>query len=255
MDLTDSIENTQKDAQRKTLQAQRKGEKKALEEKQLKGTSAVKAADEATLSDTQTECRQKTLSFHEKQKLRAEEIEALQKATEILESPEVSGNAEKYLAMAQTPAAAVLLQAAGGAGEHSEGVHRRIRDFLAAEGRRLHSQSLTLLAQKVMADPFAKVKKMIDTLLKRLLEEANEDAKHECFCDEEMGKSKVTRNKLSSDIDALTASIEDGQATISTLTADTAQLSKDIAALDEARSKATALRKEEKATNAVTVKA
>merc|ERR1719433_2447178 len=157
--------------------------------------------------------------------------------------------------MAQKPSiATVLLQAASGSTEQNQGVHRRIRDFLVAEGQRVQSQSLTLLAQKVMADPFAKVKKMIDTLLKRLLEEANEDAKHEGFCDEEMGKSKVTRNKLSSDIASLTASIEDGQATISALTADTAQLSKDIAALDEAMSKATALRKEEKATNAVTVK-
>merc|ERR1719203_648555 len=198
---------------------------------------AVKAGDENTLSETKTECREKSLSFEEKQKLRVEEIEALQKAIEILSSPEVSGNAEKHLAMAQRPSVpTVLLQAAGGSTEQNQGVHRRIRDFLAAEGQRLHSQSLTLLAEKVMADPFAKVKKMIDNLLKRLLEEANEDAKHEGFCDEEMGKSKVTRNKLSSDIDGLTASIDDGQATISALTADTAQLSKDIAALDQAMS-------------------
>jgi len=251
-DLTDSLENAEKERGRKTRKAAKKSEKRSLEAKQMKGTSSVKAEDEKTLAETNVECKEKSLSFEEKQKLRTEEIEALQKATEILESPEVSGNADKYLDLAQKPSATVLLQAAGGASE--QGVHRRIRDFLAAEGQRLHSQSLTLLSQKIMADPFAKVKKMIDTLLKRLLEEANEDAKHEGFCDEEMGKSKVTRNKLSSDIDALTASIEDGQATISTLTADTAQLSKDIAALDEAMSKATALRKEEKATNAVTVK-
>merc|ERR1719210_3173066 len=44
IDLSDSIENAQKDIQRRTLLAQRKGEKKALQEKQLKGTVAVKAA-------------------------------------------------------------------------------------------------------------------------------------------------------------------------------------------------------------------
>merc|ERR1740123_2255968 len=223
MDLTDSIEKAQKAG------------KKTQEEKQLKGTASVKAADEQTLSETKTECKEKSLSFEEKQKLRAEEIEALQKATEILRSPEVSGNANKYLALAQVPnVATALLQAAGGASEHSQGVHRRIRDFLASEGQRLHSQSLTLLAQTVMADPFAKVKKLIDNLIKRLLEEANEDANHEGFCDEEMGKSKVTRNKLSSDIDGLTASIEDGKATILSLTEDTAQLTKDVAGLDQA---------------------
>jgi len=133
-------------------------------------------------------------------------------------------------------------------------VHPHIRDFLVAEGQRLQSQSLTLLAEKVMADPFAKVKTLIDNLLKRLLEEANEDATHEGFCDEEMGKSKVTRNKLSSDIDGLTASIDDGQATVAALTEENALLSRDVASLDRAMRDATDLRAKEKATNAATVK-
>jgi len=255
MDLTDSFENAQSDRARRTQKKAQRAEKKAAEEKQLKGTMAVKASDETTLSETKTECTEKSLSYEEKQKLRAEEIEALQKATEILRSPEVSGNAEKHLAMAQRPVAAtVLLQAAGASVEQNQGVHRRIRDFLIAEGQRLHSESLTLLAQNVMADPFAKVKKMVDNLIKRLLEEANEDAKHEGFCDEEMGKSKVTRNKLTSDIDGLTASIDDGQATIAGLTEETAQLSQGVADLDRAMKEATNLRAKEKATNAATVK-
>jgi len=253
-DLTDSVENAKKDAERRTQKKGQRIEKKSLEEKELKGTIAVKASDEQTLAETKTECNEKSLSFEEKQKLRAEEIEALRKATEILKSPEVAGNANKYLAMAQKSSAVALLQAAGGASEQNQGVHRRIRDFLVAEGQRLHSQSLTLLAQKVMADPFAKVKKMIDNLIKRLLEEANEDANHEGFCDEEMGKSKVTRNKLTSDIDGLTASIEDGHATIASLSEDIAQLSQDVAGLDRARKEATDLRVNEKATNAATVK-
>merc|ERR1719476_298148 len=96
--------------------------------------------------------------------------------------------------------------------------------FCANSARRLNSQGLALLAQKIMADPFAKVKKMIDGMITRLLEEANQDAKHEGFCDEELGKSKITRTKLSSDIDALTASIEDGKATVASLTQENAQL-------------------------------
>jgi len=255
MDLTDSRENAEKDRARRTQKSAQKTEKKAVDEKQLKSTIAVKAADEKTLSETQTECKQKSLSYEEKQKLRAEEIEALQKATEILRSPDVSGNAEKHLAMAQRLSVpTVLLQAAGGTTDQNQGVHRHIRDFLVAEGQRLQSQSLTLLAEKVMADPFAKVKTLIDNLLKRLLEEANEDATHEGFCDEEMGKSKVTRNKLSSDIDGLTASIDDGQATVAALTEENALLSRDVASLDRAMRDATDLRAKEKATNAATVK-
>jgi len=253
-DLTDSIENTEKEIERKTIKKQQKSEKKAQEEKQRKGTMAVKAADEKTLAETQTECREKSFSFQEKQQLRAEEIEALTKATEILSSPDVLGNAEKHLSLAQTSTARALLQTASGSEGQNQGVHRQVRDFLAAEGSRLHSQSLTLLAQRITADPFAKVKKMIDSMITRLIEEANEDAKHEGFCDTEMGKSKVTRNKLSSDIDALSASIEDGKATVLSLTEENAQLSKDLSELENAMAEATALRLKEKATNAATVK-
>lgn len=104
-----------------------------------------------------------------------------------------------------------------------------------------------------MADPFGKVKKMIDGMITRLMNEANEDARHEGYCDEEMGKNKVTRNKLAADIDGLTASIEDGKAKVMTLTEDTATLSKEIADLEQAMTEATDLRKKEKAINKETV--
>lgn len=253
-DLTDTMENANKEAERKTAKKASKHESKAEDEKQLKATEATKSQDEATLSDMTTECKEKDLSFQEKQKLRKEEIEAMQKAIEILQSPEVLGNAEKHLNLAQMPQhITALLQMGTGSGGQIQGVHRRLREFLASEGERLGSQQLTLLAQKVMADPFGKVKKMIDGMITRLMNEANEDARHEGYCDEEMGKNKVTRNKLAADIDALTASIEDGKAKVMTLTEDTALLSKEIADLEQAMTEATDLRKKEKAINKETV--
>merc|ERR1719499_1102740 len=77
------------------------------------------------------------MSYQEKQQLRTEEIEALRKATEIMQSDDVSGNAEKHLDLAQMQqkTVAALLQASGGASEQNQGVHRRVRDFLASEGR------------------------------------------------------------------------------------------------------------------------
>jgi len=255
LDLNDVIENTQKDASRRTQKKSQKAEKKAMNEKELQSTITVKAADESTLSDTKAECKEKSMSYQEKQQLRTEEIEALRKATEIMQSDDVSGSAEKHLDLAQMQqkTGAALLQAAGGASEQNQGVHRRVRDFLASEGRRLNSQGLALLAQKIMADPFAKVKKMIDGMITRLLEEANEDAKHEGFCDEEMGKSKITRDKLSSEIDGLLASIDGGKATVLSLSEEISELSKDVAGLEKAMKEATGLRTAEKAKNAATV--
>lgn len=249
-DLTDSAENAASNIERSTSRKQGKSEHKAKDERRLKSTQDVKAEDEKTFSEVRVECHEKSYSFQEKQKLRAEEIEALKKAVEILGSPEVLGSAQKHLSFAEIHPATSLIQS--GSGHH--GLHLRLHEFLAGEGQRLKSQELTSLAQQVLADPFAKVKKMIDSMITRLLEEANTDAKHEGFCDEEMGKSKITRNKLSADIDSLEAAIEEGKATVMRLTEDTAQLSKDVADLEKSMNEATDLRNKEKTTNKETVK-
>lgn len=249
-DLTDSIENAEKEIEAKTVEKEQKSEKSASNKKQLSATVADKAENEKLLKSTETECSEKKLSFAEKQKLRKEELEAIAKAIEILSSDDVSGNADKYLSLAQSQKSTSFVQG----GSRNQGIRRQIHDFLAAEGARKHSKGLTLLAQQISADPFAKVKKLIDDMITRLLEEAEEDAKHEGFCDKEMGKSKITRNKLTEDIDGLEAAIEEGKATIQKLADDTATLTKEVEELVKSMAEATDLRTEEKATNKVTVK-
>jgi len=63
----------------------------------------------------------------------------------------------------------------------------------------LHSKNLGLLSEKIGADPFAKVKKMIDDMITKLLEEANADAEKEGWCDTEMGKSSHQKQTLRRD--------------------------------------------------------
>merc|ERR1719183_2815979 len=246
-DLVDSIENSQASIEEKKTTKARKQEKAAQNKKELAATTTMKAEDEKTLSDMEVECEEKKLSFGEKQQLRTEEIEAINQAMKILDSPDAAGNAEKYLGLAQAPQATALAQLRSG------GVRGHVRDFIASEAKRLHSSHLSLLVQKMLADPFAKVKGMIDQMITRLLNEANEDAQHEGFCDKEIGKSKVTRNKLSEDIDALAAAVEDGKATIMMLTEEIADLTQEVADLDKSREEATKMRTEEKASNKQTV--
>jgi septal ring factor EnvC (AmiA/AmiB activator) len=248
-DLTDSIENSEKEIEAKTVEKEQKTEKAAQNKKQLAATVADKAENEKLLKSTETECAEKKLSFAEKQKLRTEELEAIAKAIEILSSDDVSGNAEKYLDLAQSRKSTSLVQG----GSRNQGIRHQIHEFLASEGRRKHSKGLTLLAEQISADPFAKVKKLIDDMITRLLEEAREDAKHEGFCDKEMGKSKITRNKLTEDIDGLDAAIEEGKSTIQKLADDTATLTQEVEDLVKSMAEASELRKTEKATNKVTV--
>merc|ERR1719401_683224 len=91
-------------------------------------------------------------------------------------------------------------------------------------------------------------------MITRLLEEAKQDADHEGFCDTEMGKSKITRNKLTEEIDSLTAACDDGKATILQLTETVKTLSEEVADLDKSMAEAAELRSAEHAKNKATIK-
>lgn len=254
-DLTGSAEVANRDISEKSgLKLEKEGTSASLT-KQLASTKEVKAEDEKTLSDTNVECREKSASFAEKQQLRAEEIEAIEKAIEILKSQAVSGAAEAHLSLAAMRKASAFVQVLRGTSSaDAAGIRVRLRNFLESEGARLHSKGLALLAQKLEADPFTKVKKMIQDMITRLLEEAHGDATHEGFCDKELGQNEITRSKLSQEIDALTASVEGGKAMITQLTQEVTVLTQEMADLDVAVQQATAMRTDEKAKNLATIK-
>jgi len=252
-DLTSSISRAQDDIEGKSSDKEKKSEKIAEDKGLLQATSADKAKDEKTLSDLEAECFQKGESFKEKQQLRTEEIEALGKAIEVLSSEAVSGGAQHLSFLAKTASTLVQLRASSNGAAAEEGIRHRITEFLTSRAKSLKSKQLGLLAQKIAADPFAKVKKLIDDMITRLLEEANQDAEQEGFCDKELGTNKITRDKLTSEIDGLQAAIDEGQSLIMKLTDDIATLNKEVADLDAAISEQTKLRESEKAKNTATI--
>merc|ERR1712070_1235718 len=85
----------------KTLQA------KADAEGDLKDTTTTRNEDQKYLDELTATCEQKASDFESRQQLRAEEIEAVEKAIEIISSGAVAGNADKHLpSLMQTQAAA-----------------------------------------------------------------------------------------------------------------------------------------------------
>merc|ERR1719456_530097 len=110
-----------------------------------------------------------------------------------------------------------------------------------------------MLALQVRKDPFAKVKKMIEEMITKLLEEANAEAEQKGFCDQELGTNKVTRDKLSSDIEKLQAEIEEADANIARWGEEIAQLTTEVAELDKAMGEATDARNAEKEKNTQTI--
>merc|ERR1719473_1856383 len=145
-DLTDSIANTKKDIDDKVATKARKQEKIGLDKQQVEDTTNGKAEAEKTLADMEVECKEKKLSFGEKQKLRAEEIEAIEKAQEIMSSPDAAGNADKHFNLAQVAASSTALPQLRSS---STNIRHQIGDFLRSESARLHSKKIALLAQNI----------------------------------------------------------------------------------------------------------
>jgi hypothetical protein len=241
---SEGVNEEKKIAKAKSLQS------KASAEGDLADAQGTLAEDEKYLADLIATCEQKAVSYESRQKLRAEELEAVNKAIEIMSGGAVSGASEKHLpSLAQQ--ATALVQLRNGAQSPSQ---VKVVAFLKNQAGKLNSRLLSVLATKVANDPFKKVKKMIKDLIVKLMEEANDEAEHKGFCDMEMATNKNTRDKKSEDVINLTAQIDELKASIAKIAQDIEGLSAEIAELDAAVAKATTERDEEKAKNTVIIK-
>merc|ERR1719486_805227 len=246
-DLTDQVERAEKQKERKSQRKAQRAEDAAAAKGELKDTTAARDEDQKYLDDLVAGCEQKSADFESRQKLRGEELEAIDKAIEIISSGAVSGAADKHLpGLVQTSFA---LRASVSAGNRQSAA-----DFLAQQGQNLHSKMLVLLAEKVQSGgPFDKVKKMIKDMIVRLMEEANEETEHKGWCDSELGANKVARDSKTEDVNQLTAQADQLTADIAKLTQELADTAAAIAELDAAVKEATETREAEHAKNTETI--
>jgi len=225
-------------AQKAQAAAQAKGD--------LQETHNTLASDSKYVSDLTSECQTKHEEFSARQKLRAEEIEALGKALEILNG-HITPNVDKHL-----PGGVSLIQA--GSSSKIRNVQRKLASFLRSKADKIHSRILSALAVKVEDDAFVKVKKMIEDLIFRLMEEANQQAQHKGWCDKELTGNDHVKKEKASEVATLTSEIEELEAKINKLSQDISDLQVSLADLDKAVSTATEQRHAEKTVNLSTVK-
>merc|ERR1719169_397571 len=98
------------------------------------------------------------------------------------------------------------------------------------------------LAHMARNDPFAKIKGLISDMIEKLLNEANEEASHKAFCDEELSKSKSSQETKSQKLDKYVARIDTAQATIAELNEAIKTLEGEVAEIDAAQAEATEIR-------------
>merc|ERR1719439_153244 len=96
-DLNAQVDQAKSDVDIKSASKAKKLQAKATAEGDVADTTSTKNEDQKYLTDLVATCEQKATDFESRQQLRAEELEAIAKAIEIVSSGAVAGNADKHL--------------------------------------------------------------------------------------------------------------------------------------------------------------
>jgi len=154
--------------------------------------------------------------------------------------------------MRQWPGAAAS-RVAGATSTAPDMGRQAIVSLLRSQGARLQSTLLTSLASRVAADPFGKVKKLIQELIERLLQEAGNEANQKGWCDKATSDAQQKRDYAAEEVRDLNGQMAQLEAKLATLTEEIEALTKAIDGLNTLRAEAVRLRAAESAENAQTV--
>merc|ERR1719409_983780 len=245
--LSDNIAKSTTDREEKAATKATTAAASAKAKGDLADTKAAKADDETVLRDMKALFQSKTASYEANQKVREDELVAINKAIEIISSPEVAGSYGERIKFVQTKKATALLQMRSS--KVRIGVRQRAAAFLQKRAGALDSRALSELSSQMLDSPFAKVIDMIESLLAKLKEEAAAEADHKAWCDEQLKDNKLKRNKQTAAVERLQATVQSLQSQIEDMAATIATLLKEQEELTKAMAEATNVRQAEKKEN------
>merc|ERR1719235_1715984 len=220
--LQDEINSLKKQLDDSKKKKNRNAESKATAEGDLESTTKDLGGDEKYLADLQRECMEKADEFSQAQTERAAELKVLAEAKKILAA------AGKGAALVQASPSNDLfvgpsfLQTKMATRTRTESqmqreYQTRAADYLMQEGDRIGSWVLAQVGSHIQADPFGKVKQMIQEMVEKLLEEQAEEAEHKAWCDAELIKSKKSLARKESKMEDIANKIEKAKATAAKL--------------------------------------
>jgi len=144
-----------------------------------------------------------------------EDMEAIEAASEA--DDDAAANAGVSFLQLRQPRALLSQIASKTAAQSSDAPEQdkraQVLALLRSESQTLKSTLLADLASRVAADPFAKIKKLIQELIERLLQEAADEANHKGWCDKEMSAAKQARTYQAENIAKLNARLATAEAT------------------------------------------
>ena len=207
------------------------------------------------MNDLTSQCETKASDWDQRSKARAGELQALDKALEVLQDgASEQYKANKKLNLAQK--ATSFLQLRGTSAEALKVVAMmRAEGLLTREAKALKSPILSVMSMKVKlaADHFVKVRGLIKDLIQKLQDDAEAEATQKGFCDSNMADAVANR-------DAGNAAMEVAVGNLNKLSSEKDKLNKEVNELKQAiadnlksLNEATELRGTEKDENQVTV--
>merc|ERR1719230_1266935 len=235
--LENEIKNMNQEKDESTSKSASTAAALAQAEKDLATEKKSLAEDETYLRDLKRDCQGRASEFEVEAKDNQAELKALEAAKAIL--------LKKFAAFVQTSAKARARVTVRD--DDNDDAKQRALKSIEQLGKRLHSTALVALAYRAAADPFGKIRGMIEDMIAKLLEEAAAEATQKAFCDKEIGESKTVKADKEGKLDKVNARIEKSESATATLTEDVSRLSSEVAENDKAMAAATEVRQTEKA--------
>eukprot|EP00441_Pelagodinium_beii_P020066 CAMPEP_0197664878 /NCGR_PEP_ID=MMETSP1338-20131121/58901_1 /TAXON_ID=43686 ORGANISM="Pelagodinium beii, Strain RCC1491" /NCGR_SAMPLE_ID=MMETSP1338 /ASSEMBLY_ACC=CAM_ASM_000754 /LENGTH=687 /DNA_ID=CAMNT_0043243603 /DNA_START=82 /DNA_END=2145 /DNA_ORIENTATION=+ len=227
---------------------------KALQEKKeaqldLSETRGDIEEDMKYLQDMKALCSTKADDFAQRKAIREKELKAISTAIGILtEKVGLVQVAKEGFEVAQERVASALARLRSRS-QRSDRLQASLVQFLKQRSSSLNSVTLSVLSERVAADPLKNVKKMITDMIETLRQEVRETEEKKKFCDAELKDNQATRTKKSEKSEDLQLEIEDAASQVIELGDDIEELKKAIVELGENVGEATKQRQEDQAKN------
>merc|ERR1719182_939849 len=236
---------------------------------ELTTVSATLLDDMEYLDELNTMCSEKAKTWDQRTKLRANELTAITQATGIVKATVAEKTQSSTIRFAQTGTVlrladavvssdsameAIEAEAEVSEGEDAaslsflqkrsvqkhdpDGGRQLIVSMLKGKGQELKSTLLNQLASQIAKDPFAKIKKLIQELIERLLTEAANEANQKGWCDKAMADAKQKRTYAADEIEDLNAKMAKLEALSDKLGEEIAELTDAIDKLNASRAEA-----------------
>merc|ERR1719310_1434686 len=208
---------------------------------ELTETEKTKAADEDYVTTLKQECLSKAVEYEETMKSGKAEVAAIEKASTIL-SEGVTAFVEVKSRTHRASAKARFSSDDEDESDEQAAARVKVVNIFKSLSQNRHSFVFAQLAEMAASDPFAKIKGLINDMIEKLLKEAQEEATHEAFCQEEMGKSKKSQADKQMKLDKFSTRVDEASSKIAELTEAIKTLEAEVAEIDKAQAEATKIR-------------